>query len=90
MGLSINWTDYKKRTPLHYAAKHGDFLMAELLIKLGGDANPLDYKGRSPAALAEDKGKNYFSKTLASLGGKKIRMVVGKEELKQSREAKNE
>lgn len=84
MGVNVNWVDYKKRSPLHYAAKGGDSLMAELLVKLGADPNLLDYKGRSPAALAEDKGKTYFWKTLASLGGKRIRMVMGKEELKAS------
>lgn len=90
MGVSLNWKDLKKKTPLHYAAKLGDGAMAELLIKLGADANSLDVKGRSPAAYAEDKGKTYFLNAIVSMGGRKIRMAVGKEEFKSSLELKAE
>ena len=82
MGISLNWSDNKKKTPLHYTAKLGDSRIAELLIRLGADPNALDIKGRSPAALAEDKCKSYFVSTISSMGGRKIRMAVGKEEFK--------
>jgi ankyrin repeat protein len=83
MGMSLNWTDHKLRTPLHYAAKYSEPEMASLLIKLGADPNALDSKGRSPAVLAEDKNKVFCVKTITSMGGKKIRMAAGKEEFKK-------
>ena len=90
MGISLNWVDLKKQTPLHYAAKLGDGRTAELLIKLGAEINSLDIKGRSAAALAEDKGKSYFVSTITSMGGRKIRMAVGKEEFKQKNDGRAE
>lgn len=90
MGISVNLSDNKKKTPLHYTAKSGDIAMADLLIRLGADPNALDYKGRSPAALAEDYGKTYFISTVTSMGAKKLRMIVGKEEYKPVTEIEKE
>lgn len=82
LGVSVNFPDNKKKTPLHYAAEQGDPLIGEQLVKLGAELNPLDYKGRSPAALAEDKEKTFFAKTLMALGGKLIRAVIVPDDLK--------
>ena len=90
MGISLNWTDNKKMTPLHYAAKLGDAAMADLLVRLGADPNALDYKGRSPAALAEDKEKTFFASTLMSMGGRKLRRVAVKDEFKLAAEERVE
>lgn len=82
LGVSVNFPDHQKKTPLHYAAKQGDPLIGEQLVKLGADLNPVDYKGRSPVALAEDKEKSFFAKTLMALGGKRIRKVIVPDDLK--------
>ena len=49
-GTDVNAKAIRERTPLHYAARHGQKEIAELLIDKGADADKKDMDGVTPFA----------------------------------------
>lgn len=51
-GAHIHATDFKGKTPLHYAAAECHLDAATCLLKAGAHPRVTDYRGKTPAALA--------------------------------------
>ena len=55
-GAYVNAKDNADRTPLHYAAKRGDYPGAKALLDAGADTAATDKNGRTPADYAAAQG----------------------------------
>ncbi len=68
VGCPINAKDEFGCTPLHYAARYGDFEVVELLIKCGGDINAVDMFNRTALYWASKMGELEVVELLLSNG----------------------
>ncbi|PWW77985.1 ankyrin, partial [Tuber magnatum] len=54
-GAEVDCPDNNKYTALHWAASHGCYLTAAVLLAMGADFTVLDNEGRSPLDLSFDR-----------------------------------
>ncbi|EXF82877.1 hypothetical protein CFIO01_01247 [Colletotrichum fioriniae PJ7] len=63
-----DFSDFKKRTPLSWAAQNGRLGMVMLLLRAGYDANELDYGELTPLHRAAEQGHESIAKLLIENG----------------------
>jgi ankyrin repeat protein len=51
----INYTDFKGKTALHYAAYRGELKLVQVLLKNGASVYIRDHKRRKPIDVAKGK-----------------------------------
>jgi hypothetical protein len=53
--VNVNATDRQGRTPLHYAAEHGDPVLARFFIAMGASVDARDNEQRTPLSISAEK-----------------------------------
>lgn len=65
---AVNFPDSSGRTPLHYACKHGELYMVDILIPAGADVNCKDVYQQTPLMYAVQAANVTIVKSLIGAG----------------------
>ncbi|XP_049777628.1 serine/threonine-protein phosphatase 6 regulatory ankyrin repeat subunit C-like [Schistocerca cancellata] len=67
-GMRVNVADHNGRTPLHYAAKEGNWKYLKILIDAGGDVSSVDVNGATPLLMIANRCYTQTAQTLIDAG----------------------
>jgi len=78
-GMDVNAVDTADCgfTPLHFAARDGNFLSAERLLEAGADPERKDWRGMTAAHVAQEYGHFELAQTIAGAAGPKLTTIEG-------------